>query len=145
MKIIYAPDCWKTNPIQSQSNPIQTQNKPNSLDAQMNVGSVITKDYENKPLCRCGENKPNYKPNQTQFQKGHPCCSQECARGSGYFSGGGYGIFSVLIRKAKTSACSSMTFDIGFPRPWPALVSTRSRIGFLPAALACRVATNFLA
>jgi len=26
------------------------QNKPNLLDAQMNVGSVITKDYENERL-----------------------------------------------------------------------------------------------
>ena len=38
MKIIYAPDCWKTNP-----------NKPNLLDAQMNVTSVLTKDYEDEP------------------------------------------------------------------------------------------------
>jgi len=48
------------------------QNKPNLLDAQMNVGSVKTKDYENKRLCRCGENKPNSKPNkadQSQFSR----------------------------------------------------------------------------
>ena len=50
---------------QTQSNPIQTQNKPNSLDAQMNVSSALTKDYENERLCRCGENKPK----QTQFLK----------------------------------------------------------------------------
>ena len=25
----------------------------------MNVSSALTKDYENEPLCRCGENKPN--------------------------------------------------------------------------------------
>ena len=50
----------------------QSQNKPNLLDAQMNVGSVKTKDYENKRLCRCGENKPNSKPNkakQSQFSR----------------------------------------------------------------------------
>ncbi len=35
------------------------QNKANLLDAQMNVSSVLTKDYENKRLCRCGENKPD--------------------------------------------------------------------------------------
>ena len=35
------------------------QNKANLLDAQMNVSSVLTKYYENKPLCRRGENKPN--------------------------------------------------------------------------------------
>jgi len=28
----------------------QSQNKPNLLNAQMNVSSVITKDYENVPL-----------------------------------------------------------------------------------------------
>ncbi len=27
------------------------QNKPNLLDAQMNVNTVITKDYENEHLC----------------------------------------------------------------------------------------------
>ncbi len=41
----------------------QSQNKPNLLDAQMNISSVLTKDYENVPLRRRGENKPN----QTQF------------------------------------------------------------------------------
>jgi hypothetical protein len=35
------------------------QNKPNLLDAQMNLSSVLTKYYENKRLCRCGQNKPN--------------------------------------------------------------------------------------
>ncbi len=43
----------------------QSQNKPNLLNAQMNVTSVITKDYENERFCRCGENKPK----QTQFLK----------------------------------------------------------------------------
>ncbi len=47
----------------------QSQNKANLLDAQMNVSSVITKDYENVSLRRRGENKPN----QTQFTK----CSNE--------------------------------------------------------------------
>jgi hypothetical protein len=28
------------------------QNKPNLLDAQMNVSSVLVKDYENKPRLR---------------------------------------------------------------------------------------------
>ena len=39
------------------------QNKPNFLNARMNVTSVLTKDYENKPLCGRGQNKPN----QTQL------------------------------------------------------------------------------
>jgi len=29
------------------------------LDAQMNVNKVLSKDYENKRLCICRENKPN--------------------------------------------------------------------------------------
>ena len=37
----------------------QTQFKPNLLNAQMNISSVLTKDYENERLCRRGENKPN--------------------------------------------------------------------------------------
>jgi len=37
----------------------QSQNKPNLLDAQMNVNFFSTKDYENVPLRRRGENKPN--------------------------------------------------------------------------------------
>ncbi len=41
----------------------RTQNEPNLLNAQMNISSILTKDYENVPLRRRGENKPN----QTQF------------------------------------------------------------------------------
>ena len=39
------------------------QNKANFRKAQMNVSSIITKDYESKPACRGRENKPN----QSQF------------------------------------------------------------------------------
>ena len=42
------------------------QNKPNLLDAQMNVTSLITVDYENKSNWKLGENKPNSKPIQSQ-------------------------------------------------------------------------------
>ena len=42
------------------------QNKPNLLDAQMNVTSVITVDYENIATWKLCENKPNSKPIQTQ-------------------------------------------------------------------------------
>ena len=45
--------------IKANTKPIQTQNKPNSLNAQMNVSSVIEKDYENKHFRRRGQNKPN--------------------------------------------------------------------------------------
>jgi len=44
----------------------QSQFKPNLPDAQMNVTSILTKDYENERFCRCGENKPN------QTQSLHP-------------------------------------------------------------------------
>jgi hypothetical protein len=50
------------------------QNKPNLLDAQMNVRSLITVDYENIANWKLGENKantkpikPNTNPKQTQF------------------------------------------------------------------------------
>ncbi len=39
------------------------QNKPNFRKSQMNVNSLLTKDYENKSNWTLGENKPN----QTQF------------------------------------------------------------------------------
>jgi len=39
------------------------QNKPNLLNAQINVSSVLTKDYENDNACQTHENKAN----QTQF------------------------------------------------------------------------------
>jgi len=40
------------------------QNKADLLDTQMNISSVTTKEYENKRLFRCPENKPK----QSQFQ-----------------------------------------------------------------------------
>jgi len=66
------------------------QNKPNLLDAQMNVNSILTKDYERNDIFAVPENKANSnpikantepikpktnpiqtqnKPNQTQFQR----------------------------------------------------------------------------
>jgi len=45
------------------------QNKPNFRKAEMNVSSILTKDYENVPLRRRRENKPNSNPikaNKTQ-------------------------------------------------------------------------------
>ena len=38
------------------------QNKPNLLDAQMNVISILTEDYENKWQRKVGKNKPNSNP-----------------------------------------------------------------------------------
>ena len=42
----------KNKPNSKPIKPNQTQYKPNTLDAQMNVSSVITKDYENEPRLR---------------------------------------------------------------------------------------------
>jgi len=47
------------------------QNKPNLLDAQMNVSSFYTVDYENKSNWKLGENKPNTNPIRTQT---NPTC-----------------------------------------------------------------------
>jgi len=44
-------------------------NKPNLLDAQMNVTSLITVDYENKSNCKLCENKPNTNPIKPNFRK----------------------------------------------------------------------------
>ncbi len=51
------------------------QNKPNLLNAQMNVSSVLTKDYENKPIGNLAKTnpiqtqyKPNTKPIQSQYK-----------------------------------------------------------------------------
>ena len=49
------------------------QNKPNLLNAQMNVSSAITMNYEQLTMNYANKNKPNSKPikaNQTQFPKG---------------------------------------------------------------------------
>ncbi len=45
------------------------QNKPNLLDAQMNVSSILTRDYENKWQRRVRKNKPNSNPIKPNFQK----------------------------------------------------------------------------
>jgi hypothetical protein len=42
------------------------QNKANLLDTQINVSSILTKDYENARLYKREKNKPN------QSQIGHP-------------------------------------------------------------------------
>ena len=44
------------------------QNKPNLPDAQMNVTSFYTVDYENKSNWKLGENKANTKPIQSQYK-----------------------------------------------------------------------------
>ncbi len=44
------------------------QNKANLLDAQMNITSLITVDYENIANWTLGENKPNSKPIKANTQ-----------------------------------------------------------------------------
>ena len=54
----------KINPIRHlvKTNPIQTQTNPICEKPEMNVNSIMTKDYEN--ICPCGvpKNKPNSNP-----------------------------------------------------------------------------------
>jgi len=45
------------------------QNKPNFQNAQMNINSLITKDYENKWQRRVRKNKPNSNPIKPNFKK----------------------------------------------------------------------------
>ena len=54
----------KINPIGHlvKTNPIQSQSKPISEKAQMNVNSLITKDYRKKDDFAVQKNKPNSKP-----------------------------------------------------------------------------------
>ena len=47
------------------------QNKPNFLNAQMNVSSILTKDYENERLADAAKTNPKqtqYKPNTNPIQ-----------------------------------------------------------------------------
>jgi len=57
----------------SVENPLQIssfmQNKANLPDDQMNVTAFYTRDYENNPLRRRGENKANSKPNKANLLK----------------------------------------------------------------------------
>ena len=45
----------------------QSQNKANLLDAQMNVTSVLTKDYERNDIFAVPENKANSNPIKPNF------------------------------------------------------------------------------
>jgi len=45
------------------------QNKPNLLDAQMNVNTVITTDYENERLADTGKTKPIQSQNKPNSRK----------------------------------------------------------------------------
>jgi len=40
----------------------RTQNEPNLPNAQMNISSVLTKDYERNDIFAVPENKPNSNP-----------------------------------------------------------------------------------
>ena len=57
------------------------QNKPNLLNAQMNVNSILTKDYERNDIFAVPENKANsnpIKPNTNPIQTQFTGCSNEC-------------------------------------------------------------------
>jgi len=43
------------------------QNKANLLDAQMNVSTILTREYENIANWKLGENKPNTNPIKPNF------------------------------------------------------------------------------
>ncbi len=49
-------------------NEKQTQNKPNSLNAQMNVNTVITMNYEQITMNNANKNKPNSNPIKPNFK-----------------------------------------------------------------------------
>jgi len=46
------------------------QNKANLLDAQMNVNSILTKDYERNDIFAVQKNKPNTNPNKPNLPEG---------------------------------------------------------------------------
>jgi len=57
------------------TNPIQSQYKPNSQKAQMNVNSLITKDYRKKDDFAVPKNKPKTNPIKPNFKRG-TCAAQ---------------------------------------------------------------------
>ena len=70
---------------QSIKNNLFMENKPNFRNAQMNVNTVITKDYEDFRLRRRLENKPNSNPIQNQSKpkqtQSNPTCSELACTG----------------------------------------------------------------
>jgi len=67
----------KTNPILSAVGGLQ-----------MNVSSILTRDYENIANWTLGQNKPNsnpiqtqFKPNQTQLPQNQNVCNLTCCKG----------------------------------------------------------------
>jgi len=62
----------RTNRLSSPAcQPIMTviiTNKPNLLDDQMNVSTIITKDYENELVFKLQINEPNTNPNKPNFK-----------------------------------------------------------------------------
>jgi hypothetical protein len=59
---------WAIYENKANTKPIQTQSNPIPEKAKMNVTSIITKGYENKPRFRAKAKQTQYKPKQTQFQ-----------------------------------------------------------------------------
>ena len=51
-------------------------------------------------------------------------------------------MWRFFTKNAQRSAAFSISFETGVPRPWPARVSIRSRIGASPAWARCSAAAN---
>jgi hypothetical protein len=81
------------------------QNKPNLLDSQMNVSSVLTKDYGNVHLCKGWKNKANQ--SQTEPTSKPALSAPKIPPISPFFSNSGEGqgpwnagarlLFSVMV------------------------------------------------
>ncbi len=58
-----------TNWTIGENKPNSNPNKPNSRKAQMNVNSLITKDYRKKDDFECRINKPNSRKTQNERKR----------------------------------------------------------------------------
>jgi len=60
----------------NKNKPKQSQNKPKLQNAQMNVNSLITKDYRKNDAFAVQKNKPNSNPNKPKQSQSNPKQSQ---------------------------------------------------------------------
>jgi len=82
----------------------QSQNKPNLPNAQMNISSVLTKDYERNDIFAVPENKPNSNP----ISKAKKCPSPVISH---------FGKSRLrCVRTVGTDICSSMAICLS---EWP--------------------------
>ena len=111
------------------------QNKPNLLNAQMNVNTVKTKDYENERPCRRGKNKAKTNPIQSQskpISKGIPYCSAaSCGSPTKTFEGrgrrvGGCCQVSRLANSLKALSSCGLNGSVRSVGPSASIVLSRS-------------------